>query len=109
MNKLLIAAVVAGLSSVAIAPSAFAQAQQAPQAPPAQPSPVPDQAPSPAVAFAAADTDKSGGISFKEATAIHPSLTQEQFDAVDKDKNGSLSEEEFAQLDAAPRVGQEAN
>lgn len=108
MNKLLIAAGVA-LASVTVTPSAFAQAQQPPQAPPAQPSPVPDQPPSPAATFAAADTDKNGSISFKEATAIHPSLTQEQFDAVDKDKNGSLNEEEFAQLDAAPRVGQEAN
>jgi hypothetical protein len=110
MNKSLIAAAVAGLLSVAIAPSVFAQAQTTQnttvQTPPAEKS---QQLTELTVTFVDTDSDKNGEISFKEATAVHPSMTQAQFDLLDKDKNGTLNEAEYIALDAAPRVGQEAN
>jgi hypothetical protein len=105
MSKLLIAAAAAGLASIAIGAPVFAQDQPSQNASQGQTSVLSQLATS----FADADTDKSGGISFTEATAVHPSLTQAQFNMVDQDKNGSLNEDEYAALDAAPRLGQEAN
>jgi len=113
MNKLLIAAAVAGLGSIATAPAVFAQAQspqmQSPQTQTPQTQAAEKSQEVLPKTFAEADTDKNGELSFKEANVVHDSLSQEQFDMADKDKNGSLSEEESAALDAAPRAGQEEN
>ncbi|MCW5722831.1 MAG: hypothetical protein KIS86_16985 [Devosia sp.] len=51
--------------------------------------------------FASVDTDTSGGISFAEAQAAWPDLTQEAFTAADLDGNGELSADEYDGLVAA--------
>ncbi|KKC35083.1 hypothetical protein WH87_18225 [Devosia epidermidihirudinis] len=77
MKKILLSSlVVLGLSS-----AAFAQA---------------------ATDFATVDADASGGVSFSEAQAAWPDLTQEAFTAADTDGNGELSAEEYAALTATP-------
>ena len=46
--------------------------------------------------LATADTNQDGALSLEEARSILPSLTQEQFDALDTDSNGTLSSEELS-------------
>jgi len=45
--------------------------------------------------FGHADTDLDAKISFDEAKKIWPSLTQDQFNAYDLDKSGSISADEY--------------
>ena len=49
-----------------------------------------------------ADTNDNGSLSFSEAEALIPGLTQVEFDAIDENGDGELSE---AELRAAQRVG----
>jgi len=51
--------------------------------------------------FTSVDADASGGISYTEAVAAWPDLTQEAFAAADVDGNGELSAEEYDALVAA--------
>ena len=53
-------------------------------------------------AFAAADADKNGSVSFAEAQKIWPNLTKAQFNAADANKDGSLSSDEYAALAKSP-------
>jgi hypothetical protein len=46
--------------------------------------------------FASADTNLDGMLSYSEAAAVYPSLTQAQFDALDTDGDGALTEAELA-------------
>ena len=48
--------------------------------------------------FDQTDTNDDGAISFVEASAIMPSLTQQQFAELDKDGNGFLSQEELLEV-----------
>ncbi|MEP4192194.1 MAG: EF-hand domain-containing protein, partial [Sneathiella sp.] len=45
--------------------------------------------------FEAVDTDKNGSVSMKELVAAMPTVTKEQFASVDKDGNGQLSPKEY--------------
>ena len=51
--------------------------------------------------FTAVDADASGGVSFAEASAVWPELTEDAFKVADADGNGELSAEEYATV-AAP-------
>lgn len=51
--------------------------------------------------FAAVDSDGSGAISWTEASAALPSLTEETFKAADGDASGELSEDEYLKVLAA--------
>lgn len=48
--------------------------------------------------FATVDTDASGAISWAEAIAALPSLTEEAFTAADEDESGELSEDEYLKV-----------
>lgn len=48
--------------------------------------------------FADVDTDASGELSFAELQAVWPDITQDEFNAVDLDMNGSLSADELTGL-----------
>ncbi len=52
--------------------------------------------------FATADADKSGGVTFAEVQKIWPNLTLDQFSAVDANKDGTLSLDEYAVLVKSP-------
>ena len=72
MNKIILSSVIVlGLSG-----AAFAQAA------------TPD--------FASVDADASGGVSWTEAYAAWPTLTEDAFKAADTDASGELSAEEYA-------------
>ena len=43
----------------------------------------------------AADADQSGGVSWDEAAAANPDMTEEDFTAADADASGELDQEEF--------------
>ncbi|SFV37439.1 hypothetical protein SAMN05216456_2923 [Devosia crocina] len=51
--------------------------------------------------FASVDTDMSGGVSFVEAQAAWPDLTEEAFAAADVDGTGELTPEQYAALSGA--------
>jgi hypothetical protein len=46
--------------------------------------------------FATVDADASGGVSWTEAVAAWPSLTEDAFKTADADASGELSAEEYA-------------
>jgi len=46
--------------------------------------------------FATVDADASGGVSWTEAYAAWPTLTEDAFKTADTDANGELSAEEYA-------------
>lgn len=48
--------------------------------------------------FADVDTDANGAISWDEASAVLPNLTEDAFKAADTDTSGDLSEEEYLKL-----------
>lgn len=48
-----------------------------------------------AVDFHALDTNMDGQISFEELQVVLPEITQEDFDLLDQDGSGGLSEAEF--------------
>jgi hypothetical protein len=48
--------------------------------------------------FAAADANKDGGVTFVEAQALFPTLTQEQFNAADTNGDGKLEEGEYGAI-----------
>jgi hypothetical protein len=52
------------------------------------------------VDLATIDTDKSGDVSYVEAQAVWPDLTEEAFKAADVDGSGTLSLEEVSTLPA---------
>lgn len=52
--------------------------------------------------FATVDADASGGVSWAEASAAWPTLTEDAFKTADADANGELSAEEYAAVAAAP-------
>ena len=52
--------------------------------------------------FATVDADASGGVSWAEASAAVPTLTEDAFKTADADASGELSAEEFAVVTAAP-------
>jgi hypothetical protein len=80
MNKLLIIIAAAGLT---LSTGAFAQDNSTTANP---------------TTFAAADADSSGGVSFEEAQAVWPDVTQDQFNTADANTDGSLDEAEFGAL-----------
>lgn len=45
--------------------------------------------------FTAADSDGNGKVTWEEAAAANPEMTQEAFKALDKDGDGTLSAEEY--------------
>ena len=51
--------------------------------------------------FATVDADASGGVSWVEASAAVPTLTEDAFKTADADASGELSAEEYAVV-AAP-------
>lgn len=52
--------------------------------------------------FATLDTDGSGELSFTELQAALPQLTQDDFDMIDADASGAISEQEFGVLMVPP-------
>lgn len=46
--------------------------------------------------FATVDADASGGVSWAEASAAWPALTEDAFKTADADASGELSAEEYA-------------
>jgi hypothetical protein len=48
--------------------------------------------------FATADANHDGFVDFGEAQAAFPGLTQNNFDQVDTNKDGKLTQDEFNQL-----------
>ena len=76
-------------ASTASAPTQLAQAQPATPVAPAMAQPTPDQA------FDRADANGDGKLTLREAER-YPAIA-EHFSQFDRDKNGSLSREEFAQ------------
>lgn len=52
------------------------------------------------VDFTTADSNTDGSVSFDEALAVLPNLTQDQYNAADANSDGSLDETEFAALAA---------
>lgn len=51
--------------------------------------------------FATVDADVSGGVSWTEAYAAWPTLTEEAYKAADVDASGELSAEEYAAVTVA--------
>jgi Skp family chaperone for outer membrane proteins len=52
--------------------------------------------------FATVDADASGGVSWAEASAAWPTLTEDAFKTADADASGELSAEEYAAVAVAP-------
>jgi hypothetical protein len=52
--------------------------------------------------FATVDADASAGVSWAEASAAWPTLTEDAFKTADADASGELSAEEYAVVTAAP-------
>jgi hypothetical protein len=50
--------------------------------------------------FATVDADASGGVSWTEASAAWPTLTEDAFKTADADASGELSAEEYAVVTA---------
>lgn len=48
--------------------------------------------------FAAADTNHDGFVDFQEAQVAYPGLDQKNFDQVDTNKDGKLTQDEYNQL-----------
>ncbi len=57
--------------------------------------------------FAQADTNGDGFVDFGEAQVAFPGLTQNNFNQVDNNKDGKLSQDEFNQLGGSytPKAG----
>jgi hypothetical protein len=87
MNKLLITIAAAGLGALAFGPAVIAQ-DAANQVTTED--------------FDQADVDNSGELTFDEAKAVLPTLTQEQFDQLDGNDNGTLS---LAEIGDTPKNG----
>ena len=58
--------------------------------------------------FATADANQDGFVDFGEAQAAFPGLTQNNFDQVDTNKDGKLTQDEFNQLGGSytPKTGE---
>lgn len=54
--------------------------------------------------FSTADANGDGQVTYEEAVAVLPDLTEDQFKAADTDSNGTLSEAEYDAL-----IGQSSN
>lgn len=48
------------------------------------------------VTFESIDADQDGFLTYEEATAVIPSMTDEAFKEIDGDQDGRLSPDEFA-------------
>ncbi|MFA6241877.1 MAG: hypothetical protein WC655_13165 [Candidatus Hydrogenedentales bacterium] len=67
----------------------------------------PAPAPGDGEKFKQADVDKNGEVTFDEAKAVVPELTQEKFTAMDKNADGVITPDEAPNTSRAPAKGQE--
>ena len=103
-KMLILAATLTAGTMAALPTGAAAQDAQTPAPPPAeqqQDRPLPIRA---EIMFNLIDVNGDGAIDQNEITALQRAI----FTAVDKDKNGTLSKEEFTKIAAANRAGRHA-